>query len=177
MKRAISSALVSALVLAGCVGGVSDSEPFPPDGGGSGAPPPCTAAVAVTEPVPTAGPAATLEARAQAVGGVGMVDYAWQVQFNGAPIGFAKSSDGLQIDVPVPDAGIYVVTLTLPGCTPAVVPVNIAAPGALTETVRLQIVPPRGTAAPPLDLLRDVMGGGAADLGAISVSPEKKKSK
>jgi hypothetical protein len=161
-------ALVGALAVAGCANSLDAAAP-PTGGSGSGTVPGCVAAIDVAQPVPAAGPDATLHASAGAVGGPGALDYVWQVQFDGAPVGYSKSPDGSAIDVPVPAAGIYVLRLEIAGCTPAIVPVNVEMTGALTQTVRLQIVPPRGVAVPPMEQFRDVKGGANLDLGAISV--------
>jgi hypothetical protein len=75
---------------------------------------------------------------------------------------------GAAIDVAVERAGVYLLGLEVPGCSPAVEPVSVAMPGAVTQTVRLQIVPPQGVAVPPIELFRDVKGGADFDLGAIS---------
>lgn len=162
---------VLALALAGCGVGASTSDnPFGTGGdGGSGAGPgsPCIAAIDVEQPVPAATPGATLHATARPAG-LAAAQYTWQVQFDGAPIDFQRSADGAAIDVAVERAGVYLLGLAIPDCAPAFVPVNVEAPGARIQTLRLQVAAPRGAAVPPLELFRDVKGGADVDLGAIS---------
>ncbi|HEX3479100.1 MAG TPA: hypothetical protein VHT91_28950, partial [Kofleriaceae bacterium] len=159
-----------ALAVAGCgvSAGVSGDNPF---GGGSGGPgttgAPCIAAIDVAQPVPAATPGATLHATAMPAG-LSAPQYTWQVQFDGAPIDFQRSADGAAIDVAAERAGIYLLGLAIPDCGSAFVPVNVEAPGARTQTLRLQVIPPLGVAVPPLELFREVKGGADVDLGAIS---------
>ncbi len=158
-----------ALVLAGC-GTSADftSAPPNPGDGGSGAPGvPCAAAIDVAQPVPAATPGAALHATARPPG-LNASLYTWQVQFDGAPIDFQRSADGAAIDVAVERPGVYILGLQIAGCTSAFVPVNVEAPGARIQTMRLQVVPPLDAAVPPLELFRDVKGGADVDLGAIS---------
>jgi hypothetical protein len=156
-----------ALVLAGC--GVSaDSASGVPGDGGSGAPvAPCAAAIDVAQPVPAAVPGAALHATARPPG-LNAPLYVWQVRFDGAPVDFQRSADGAAIDVAVERPGVYILGLQIGECTPAFVPVNVEAPGARIQTMRLQVVPPLDAAVPPLELFRDVKGGADVDLGAIS---------
>lgn len=156
-----------ALALASCAS-TADSAATPPGDGGSGAPgAPCAAAIDVAQPVPAGAPGATLHATARPADLTPSL-YAWQVQFDGAPIDFQRSADGAAIDVAVERPGVYILGLHIADCTPAFVPVNVEAPGARIQTVRLQVVPPLGVAVPPLELFRDVKGGADVDLGAIS---------
>lgn len=158
-----------ALALAGC-GMSADFASAPPGdgGGGSGAPGvPCAAAIDVAQPVPAGVPGAALHATARPAD-LSPSRYLWQVQFDGAPIAFQRSADGAAIDVPVEHPGVYLLGLEIPDCTAAFEPVNVEAPGARIQTVRLHVVPPQGVAIPPLELFRDVKGGADADLGAIS---------
>lgn len=158
-----------ALALAGCSGSLPSDTAVPGDGGGSNSGPgaPCAAMINVAQPVPVAAPGATLHATAQP--SIAGLSYTWRVQFAGAPIDFQRSADGSAIDVPVPDAGVYILGLDIAGCTSAVEPVTVELPGAVVQTMRLQIVPPLGVAAPPVELFRAVKGGGDFDLGSISV--------
>jgi hypothetical protein len=158
---------VIALALAGCSDALSDAV-TPGGDGGSGVPVgPCAAMINVAQPVPVAGPAATLYATAQpAFSGV---SYTWRVQFAGAPIDFQRAADDSAIDVPVPRAGVYILGLDIAGCSSAVEPVTVEMPGAAVQTMRLQIVPSPGFAAPPIELFRGIKGGGDSDLGPISV--------
>jgi hypothetical protein len=155
-----------ALALAGCAAS-SLSDAFPGDGG-SGAPgAPCVAQIDVAQPVPAAAPGATLHASARP-SGLSAAQYTWRVQFDGTPIDFRRSMDGAAIDVAVERAGVYVLSLDVPECTSAVEPVSVEMPGARTQTMRLQIVPPLGVAVPPIELFRDIKGGADFDLGVIS---------
>lgn len=157
-----------ALAFAGC-GMSADFASAPPgDGGGSGLPgAPCAAAIDVAQPVPAGAPGAALHATARPAALTPSL-YEWQVQFDGAPIDFQRSADGAAIDVAVERPGVYILGLHIADCTPAFVPVNVEAPGARIQTLRLLVVPPLGVAVPPLELFRDVKGGADAELGAIS---------
>lgn len=157
-----------ALALAGCGVGNLDSTVAPPGDGGSGVPGnPCAAAIDVAQPVPAGAPGAALHATARPAG-LDPSRYTWQVQFDGVPIDFERSADGAAIDVAVERPGIYLLGLDIPDCTPAFVPVNVEAPGARIQTLRLHVVPPLGVAVPPIELFRDVKGGADGDLGAIT---------
>lgn len=162
-----------ALALAGCSGALNaEAPPVVPGGGdgglGSGGPgSPCAAMINIAQPVPVAGPAATLHATAQpAFSGL---SYTWRVQFAGAPIDFQRSADDSAIDVAVPRAGVYILGLDIAGCSSAVEPVTVEMPGAVVQTMRLQIVSSPGFAAPPIELFRGIKGGADSDLGPISV--------
>src|SRR5262249_6902111 len=122
-----------ALALAGCglSAPVNDSPSGGVDGGSGAGPPgaPCFAAIDVAQPVPAATPGATLHATARPAG-LSAPLYTWQVQFDGAPIDFQRSADGAAIDIAVERAGIYLLGLAIPTCTPAFAPVNVEEPGA-----------------------------------------------
>jgi len=158
-----------ALAFAGCTGAGADLTSAPGDGGsGSGAPgAPCSAAIDVAQPVPVATPGAAVHATARPPG-LNAALYMWQVQFDGAPIDFQRSADGAAIDVAVERPGVYILGLQIADCTPAFVPVNVEAPGARIQTLRLQVIPPLDAAVPPIELFRNVKGGADVDLGAIS---------
>lgn len=158
-----------ALAIAGCSAGTDRASPEVPGGGsnGSGAGSPCVAMIDVAQPVPVAAPGATLHASAEPHD-LGAAQYTWRVQFDGTPIDFQRSMDGAAIDVAAERAGVYVLSLDVSGCQSAVEPVSVAMPGALTETMRLQILAPQGVAVPPIELFRDIQGGADFDLGAIS---------
>jgi hypothetical protein len=160
-----------ALALAGCSNALTDASSPGTDGDGgtgSGGPgSPCAAMINVTQPVPVAGPDATLYATAQpALSGL---SYTWRVQFAGVPIDFQRAADDSAIGVAVPRAGVYIIGLDIAGCSSAVEPVTVEMPGAVVQTMRLQIVPPPGFAAPPIELFRDIKGGADSDLGPIGV--------
>lgn len=169
MKRS----LVLAVVLAGCSAGAADVGD---DGGSNGSPALCAVSMEVSQPLPTAGPTSIVHVRATVTGAPGVLAYAWQVQFNAAPVAFSATTSTEPIDsiqFPVVAAGIYFVTLDVTGspvpCPSSVVPINIAAPGALTEILRLRVAPPRSLAAPVMEKLIEVKGGADADLGIVGV--------
>jgi hypothetical protein len=169
-------ALALAAAAAGCgFSGAGDAAPAGDDGGGGSGGDPgvtCSAAVQPDVPLPTAGPTSAVHAVAKVTGASGVLDYAWQVSFNGATVAFSSPQPSV-IDFAVPVAGIYVVTLTIGDasnhCPTVVAPISIAAPGAMVERWRLRVVPPQSAPVPAMERLLDVKGGGDADLGILTL--------
>ena len=173
MRRPGAAMAMIALVLAGCS--------FQPSKDGAGAPPPGADAgvnceVALFGPPPPVTSPATVRVRAQLAGTSGVFGYQWQVQLGGTPIAVTPAqADGSAIDFDALLPGAYEVSLTVTGssipCPTATLPVNVAAPGARSERLRVRVVPPPGAAAPPHEETRTILGGANADLGIITVDP------
>lgn len=168
-----------ALVIAAAACGQTEGASGPPDntGDGSGFPNVCGASVTISQAgqsKPTAGPAASMRVTSQVSGASGVLSYVWTVAFRGAPVGFTPVNGGTAIDVPVPVAGIYRLTVLVLGapssCPPVVQAINVRAPGALSALIRLRVIPPRGATAPVTEQLFDISGGADADLGRIGVA-------
>jgi len=171
MTRGLALVLAGAVAAAGCASD-ADVNPATGDGGGSGGASPLGCSVAqVTQPLPAAGPTSLVHAFVQGAGSTGL-SYTWHVAFNGAAVGFTSPASGA-IDFPVALPGVYIVSLDVSSaadpCPTSVVPVNIEAPGAVEQTVRLRVAPPREIGAPPMEKLIVVKGGGDADLGIVVV--------
>jgi hypothetical protein len=164
-----------AIVLGGCFGGVSGAEAFPPDGDGSGGNGElCSVSLTAAPATATAGPGTTIRVMSHVFNGPGTLTYRWTARFNG---GVADAvpviEDPSQLDVRTPSPGVYDVTLEVTGaptpCSTGVLPINIRAPGARSETLRLRITPPQSAAAPPYEKLVQIDGGATLDIGTVAV--------
>ncbi|HEY0479131.1 MAG TPA: carboxypeptidase-like regulatory domain-containing protein [Kofleriaceae bacterium] len=169
--RAVAVILIAAL--AGCASS-GDAGALNPDGSGSGsgAAPSCGVSISFEPTDPVAGPSAKVRATAHVTHGPGVLGYAWQVLFDGKAVEVTPvPPDGANIDFPVTAAGVYVVDLIVEGssCPQAIAPVNVRAPGAQSELVRLRVVPPRSAGVPAMEKLIEVQGGADADLGILNI--------
>jgi len=166
-------ALALAVAVAGC-SAAAGSDEFPTGGSGGGTDPTslCAGSIAVDPAMPIAGPDTVLHARAVlSGGGDGPPAYAWHVRFDGVPIdGVPPQAGGAAIDIPAPRAGIYAIELDVPDCAMLTAVVNVEMAGALTQNLRIQVVPPRDAAVPPTELFAVLPGGADRDLGLIPVS-------
>ncbi|HEX4423626.1 MAG TPA: carboxypeptidase-like regulatory domain-containing protein [Kofleriaceae bacterium] len=166
-----------ACALAGCVGGVNNDDAGPVGtggGSGSGAAGMCNLNFLVAPMTPVAGPGTVVHVTAQLFEGSGLLDYQWTVDHDGSSIATTMvDGDPSQIEFAAPDPGVYDVGLVLDGAPPTCATkqqaVNVRAPGAPSETLRLRVLPPRGTTAPPLELFEPIFGGAEADLGTMPV--------
>lgn len=168
IRGAVLVGLVLALGAAGCGLGASRDAAGPAGGSGSNAPP-CVVSIGASPTNPVAGSGTKLHLAANASPASPDLHYAWRVVFDGAVL--AAPPDSAEIDVATPAPGIYAVSVSVSGasCTPGAMSINVAAPGALTQTLRLRIVPPRSVAAPAMEKLIPIKGGASADLGTIGV--------
>jgi hypothetical protein len=172
---------VLAWVLAGAVGGCSGATPDAqaPDGGGGGATPPpgelCTVSLLAAPTTATAGPTTTVRVSAHVFNGPGTLSYRWTARFDGRaavtlPV---AGDDDSQVNLPVPDPGVYDVTVEVIGapttCMTGQLPINVRAPGAHSALVRLRVTPPDGAGAPPTEKLVQIDGGATVDLGTVPV--------
>ena len=70
---------------------------------------------------------------------------------------------------------MYTITLDVAGadppCPEASATINVGAPGALTDFLRLRVVPPLDAGGPPFEKLIPVKGGAPADLGILTIDP------
>ena len=100
--------------------------------------------------------------------------YGWTVRFNGGVVDTISIPDEpAQIDLRVPDPGVYDVTVVVTGaptpCSMVTLPINVRAPGARTELLRLRITPAQSAAAPPYEKLVEIDGGATMDIGTVAV--------
>lgn len=168
-------AALIALVLAGCASGFNDAAAPPSDAGGSGIG--CEVTLSPSGPMPLiAGPATKIRVSALVTGTLGVFSYDWQVQLGGTPVAVTPAqADNSAIDFFVPLPGAYEVSVRVTGspsaCSTATLPINVGAPGARSERLRLRVVPLPSAMAPPHEESRTIQGGADADLGIIGIDP------
>jgi hypothetical protein len=159
-------ALVVAFALAGC------SYSYSPAAGDGGAL--CGVSLAFDPAGPIAGPTTTIRVSAIVTEAPGVLDYHWRVQLDGVALDlmFAQA-DHSQIEFRAPAPGTYEVDLDVTGsptyCASGHVPINVRAPGARSEQVRLRVVPPQIIEAPPLEKGLVIEGGANVDLGIVGL--------
>lgn len=161
-----------AFALSGCAAGFDAAVNG--DDGGDGAGAPCGISVAFDPAVPIAGPTTTIRIRAVVPGVSGVLGYTWHVEHAGAAVELTFAQDDHSaIDVRAPTPGTYDVDLEVTGsaslCSHARVPINVRAPGAYSEPLRLRVVPPQATGAPPFEKGLVIDGGADVDLGIVGV--------
>jgi len=167
-------AVVIALVLAGCGFSRSDLAGPPSDAGGGASG--CEVALVPPPMPPIAGPATKIRVSATVTNVLGVFGYDWQVQLGSAAVTVTPAqADNSAIDFDAPVPGAYEVSLTVTSssspCSTATLPINVGAPGARSERLRLRVVPLPSTMAPPHEESRTLQGGADADLGIIAVDP------
>jgi hypothetical protein len=171
-------ALGAALIGLGCGRTSGSFDPGGPDSGGDAGsgggavPGECQVSLLPSPVAPVAGPGSRVHVSAEILGAMGTLSYAWHVQYAGGSVE-TSAPTAADIDFSVPAPGIYLVSLATagasPACATAVLPLTVEAPGAVTETVRLRIVPPRGVDALATEKMFLIKGGGDADLGTMRV--------
>lgn len=173
MRPGTALVALGVAALAGCAGNVSDGFTGPDAAqGGDGA---CAIALSATPNEPVA--VVKLQITSQTAGAFGVLDYTWHVVGNGAPATFApvRPGDSTAIEFTAATPGIYTVTLDVAGsnppCPQGIATINVGAPGALTDFLRLRVVPPVTAGGPPFEKLIAVKGGAPADLGPVVVDP------
>ena len=134
--------VVAALVVAHAACGLSAVDEGGP-GSGSGSDQRCSVALAVSPRDPVA--AVRLQITSQVGGGFGVLDYSWRVVVNGAPMSFmqVRPGDNSAIELLAATPGVYTITLDVAGadppCPEASATINVGAPGALTDFLRLRV--------------------------------------
>jgi len=169
-------AMAIALVLAGCGARFSDNAAPPSDAGGNGSNGGCEVALSFGPMPSIAGPTTKIRVSSLVTGTLGVFSYEWHVQLGSAAVTVTPAqADSSAIDFYAPVPGAYEVSLTVTGssspCSTATLPINVGAPGARSERLRLRVVPLPSAMAPPHEESRTIQGGADADLGIIGVDP------
>lgn len=178
--RVVSVVLLAAATGCSMSGETSLSPPDPSggaDGPGNydpGAPlEPCEASIGFAPAQPIALPQTTLRVFARTGDVEGVLEYQWFAYFEGTPIAFTPAqSDGSQIDIPATRPGVYEVRLNTSSagrCAAVSVTINVRAPDASAQLMRLRVVPPPAIDAPVFEQLIGVTGGASVDLGIVRV--------
>jgi hypothetical protein len=168
--KAVVLALV--FVLAGCAASKQEAAPASDAGGGVNG----CAVTLLSDPGPViAGPTTKIRVSSVVTGALGVFSYDWQVLLGGVAIAVTYvQADNSAIEFLALVPGAYEVSLTVTGgpspCSTAQ-PINVGAPGARSEQLRLRITPLPGDAAPPHEERRTIQGGADVDLGVIGVDP------
>lgn len=163
--------LALAFALSGCAGAL-DGAAAPGDDGNGGVG--CGLAVAFDPVAPIAGPTTTIRISAVVPGIPGVLGYTWRVERDGAAVALTFAQDDHSaIDVRAPVPGPYDVYLVVTGsassCSQFHGLVNVRAPGASSEPLRLRVVPPQATGAPPFEKGLVIDGGADVDLGVVGL--------
>ncbi len=168
---------VIALVLAGCGIGAAKNLGAPPaDAGGAGSSSGCEVGLSSSPTPSIADPTTKIRVSALVAGALGVFSYEWHVQLDSTAVTVTPAqADNSAIDFYAPVPGAYEVSLTVTGssspCSTATLPINVGAPGARSERLRLHVVPLASAAAPPHEEAWTIQGGADADLGIIAVDP------
>jgi hypothetical protein len=175
--------LALAASLAGCSATTHNPQDISPggpgDGNGGDLPPPpqapCVIGLDVAPRSPVAGATTVVHVAASPSHMQGVPSYDWRVEFDGAPVPFTVLETGTEIEFAAPDPGVYDVGADLGAdsanmsCQAALLPVNVAAPNARIEMMRLRVLPPPSMIAPPIEKLRPISGGATVNIGTITV--------
>ena len=144
-----------------------------PDGGSGSGSGGCAISLTATPMEPVA--VVHLQVTSQIAGAFGVLSYTWRVLANGAPIAFlpVHQNDSTAIEFTATTPGVYAVTLDVDGsdppCAQGSATINVGAPGALTEFLRLRVVPSVADGGPPFEKVIQVKGGATADLGTQQI--------
>jgi hypothetical protein len=122
-----------------------------------------------TEPV--AAPGTGVEVNATTLHATGPLTYTWQVVFEGHPVRFSTGPGRSIIDFVAENPGVYEVSVDIAGadCSRASTMINVRAPGASSQTMRLRVLAPVTSPAPPYEKLVVIKGGAAAYLGLYNL--------
>lgn len=161
----------------GCAGGLDTASPPGVGVGGSGGDgdgEQCSVSLLSAPATATAGPTTTIRVSSHVFNAPGVLDYQWTARFNGSAADATPvPGDDSQIDLRVPNPGVYDVSLDVTGaptpCPTVALPINVRAPGARSELLRLRITPSQRAAAPPYEKLVEIDGGATVDLGTVAV--------
>lgn len=166
----LAAAGIALASLAACGGeGYVGTDGGPADGGVVDAPA-CVLAVQFTPATPVA--PAVVVAEADALGGSGIVDYAWTVRRGGADVAFTTLDVmGRDIQFEALLAGVYAVSVSAAGCAPSFTELNVGTSGANQRPVRMRFVPPPGMGVPPQERVVTVPGGSDYSLGTVVLDP------
>lgn len=170
--RSTAAAALALAALAACGGEGVDppSDGGPGVDGGLDAPPGCTIGVQFAPAMPVA--PAVIVAQADVVGGIGVLDYTWAVRRGGLDVPFTTLDVmGRDIQFEAAVAGVYSVSVNVPGCAPMFNELNVGQSGANQRPVRLRFVPPAGVAVPPQERVVTVPGGSDYSLGVVVLDP------
>ena len=171
-RRVGHAAAAAALVAAGaCAGGLDDRSP----GGPPDAVVPSCGVFVTTSPASLVAPA-TVRVDAHVTDAPGVLAYTWDVRRGGAAQPFTPAAaDQSAIEFEAPEPDVYVVRVAVDAgavtCPTVEEPINVRADNANMLNLRLHVVPPASSGAPPLDELRQVLGGGNASLGTVVLDP------
>lgn len=175
------TALAAAALAAGCGGdGYNDGDGSFVDAGpdldgpaqdASADAPGCGVTVEFVPAAPLAG--AEVTAKGHIEGSSGFVVWEWGVHRGADEVPYTRLGEGQDILFRVPDAGIYDIQLSAggTGCAPWFGSLNVTAPGANTEFVRLRVVPPVSVGAPPQERTLLIMGGGDQGEQNVTLDP------
>jgi hypothetical protein len=163
--------LLLALALAGC--SFNDGSNGQP--GADALPLTCHPDLGYLPMDPIAGASTTIHVTSKLDSIPGVLLYHWQVLFNGTSVAFGIfGGDQTQIDFLATAPGVYDVSVAVTGapvpCSNQVV-VNVGAPNARHEPLRLRIVPPRSVAAPIFEKTIMIGGGASVHLGTTQIDP------
>lgn len=172
-----ATAALAATSVGACSMGGSDAGP--PGVGDAGEPPPgdaaegCSVNLQFFPGEPVAGPSALINVQSYVVDAPGVLEYHWHVGFNGLDVNFTEMAGDTQITFRAPDPGIYKVDLEVTGspmfCPGASTTVNVRAAGAQTEQLRIHVVPPQASGAPPYERVLALSGGADVDIGPLAI--------
>lgn len=154
--------LAAALGSAGCVGTLDDSDD-----------PRCTLSVSYAPDPLVASLTQPVRATARISGTFdGVATYAWKVQHGDETLPSSPANpDSSQIEFAVTDAGIYRVTVAVPGCSPYDEAVNVLQPDAAARSFRLHITPPPTSSLPAQDRELIIPSGSDFAVGQMLLEP------
>ncbi len=94
-------------------------------------------------------------------GSSGGLDWQYQLSLDGEDIPFTTSNGGRDMSFFAERAGLYAIALSAGGgnCAPFFDYISVTPPGANTDVVRLRMVPPPGSGAPPQERQVVILGG------------------
>lgn len=154
----------------GSPGVPSDASEPPPNGD---APTGCFVSLSFFPAQPVAGLGNSISVRSHVSDAPGVLEYHWHVGFNGININFTPDGDNTRIAFLAPEPGVYQVDLEVTGspkfCSSASVPINVRAPGAQSQRLRLHVVSSSAAGIPPFDKSLVISGGATVDVGSVVV--------
>lgn len=154
--------LAAALGSSGCAGMLDDGNE-----------PSCTVSVSYAPDPLVASLTRPVRATARLSGAFdGVATYVWKIQHGDETLPSSPASpDSSQIEFATTDAGIYRVTVQVPGCAGYDETVNVLQPGASARSFRLHITPPPSSSLPAQDRELIIPSGSDFAYGQMLLEP------
>lgn len=152
------------MLLVGCAGDVDGGDNNNPDGGGGLSDAQSCYVQLFWDPMPAiASPNIKLRVDAIVDAPGGIFGYNWSVSRDGNTVPFEEALPNFAaIQFPIPEPGVYQVFVNVDAgvaCTSGSAPINVEAPGANVQEMRLRVRPPLALNLPPEDRFVQVKGG------------------